>query len=156
MSYDSAVYFNQLNTSIFVSAEFYQNINRHNCGKPLISDCYFKSFSYVKCCKIDIMSGLGSLAYLEAARTCLYVPYARFACLCVQLWSDSICERLNLLSRPGYIRHHMKNIAMGLQYIFLQVELTRVEEKQTGRLTCPASEQVNNKSGSALWMSLVG
>lgn len=37
----------------------------------------------MKCCKLDIVSGLGSLAYLEAARTYRYVLYACFACLWV-------------------------------------------------------------------------
>lgn len=114
----------------------------------------------VKCfsCKLGTISGLGSLEWLEAGRTFVHLFYACFVylwlCTPVNLWSDRIWERLKLLLR--LTRLCMKSIPVSSWCIFPQANMTKGEERQTGRLPCPASEQVNDKSVSPLWTSFVG
>lgn len=69
--------------------------------------------------------------------------------MCSRVCSDNICDGLKVL---GHIRHLMKGVPGSLQCIFHHVKLTKVEEGPRGRLTCPTSEQVNDQSGSALWL----
>lgn len=105
---------------------------------------------YCFTCKLDIISGLGSLLHIrKTEHVCMYFMYILLICgyahVC-GLWSDSICERLKLLPSLIYIRHHIKNVPVSLQFIFPRLKLSNSGERKTGRLTCATSEQMNDRS----------